>query len=96
MARKISLTPTTAPNALTAMLESQIQRNIIRRYEAQGYLVVKLSITNKPGFPDLMCLKDGKAVFIEVKRPGEKPRPLQRYRLEELTELGFEASVMSE
>lgn len=59
-------------------------------------MVVKLSITNKPGFPDLMCLKDGKAVFIEVKRPGEKPRPLQRYRLEELTELGFEASVMSE
>lgn len=52
--------------------------------EVQGYYVVKLILTNKPGIPDLLCLKNGKAFFIEIKRPGEKPCPLQDYRINEL------------
>lgn len=75
-------------------LESEIQRRIIRRYESMGYIVVKITLCNKNGFPDLMLLKDGKASFIEVKRPGEKPRPLQQYRLQELRDAGFTADVM--
>lgn len=77
-------------------LESAIQRKIIKRYEDDGYLVVKLSLTNKNGFPDLMLLKDGKASFVEVKRPGQKPRPLQEYRLKELRDAGFDAFVLTE
>lgn len=77
-------------------LESQIQRKIIQRYKKQGYIVVKLSITNPPGFPDLMLLKDGKASFVEVKRPGQQPRPLQEYRLKELRDAGFDAFVLTE
>ena len=64
-----------------AELESKIQARIIKRLEAQGYYVVKLILTNKNGIPDLLVLKDGKAFFVEVKRPGEKPRPLQEYRI---------------
>lgn len=78
------------------VMESQIQRKIIQRYEAEGYMAVKIGLCNKPGFPDLMMLKDGKAVFIEVKRPGKKPRPLQQYRLDELRNAGFEALVLTE
>ena len=59
-----------------AELESKIQARIIKRLEAEGYYVVKLILTNKPGIPDLLCLKNGKASFIEVKRPEEKPRVL--------------------
>lgn len=77
-------------------LESKIQARIIKRLEAQGYYVVKLILTNKNGIPDLLLLKDGKASFVEVKRPGEKPRPLQEYRMKELTELGFECEVWKE
>lgn len=77
-------------------LESKIQRKIIERYEAEGYLVVKINLCNKPGFPDLMMLKDGKAIFVEVKQPGKKPRPLQEYRLEELRKAGFTAIVLTE
>ena len=61
--------------------------------EAQGYYVVKLILTNKPGIPDLLCLKNGKAFFVEVKRPGEKPRPLQYHRINELKEMGFRCEV---
>ena len=72
-----------------AELESKIQARIIKRLEAEGYYVVKLILTNKPGIPDLLCLKNGKASFIEVKRPEEKPRPLQKYRMKELRNLGL-------
>ena len=77
-------------------LESAIQRKIIKRYEDEGYLVVKISLCNKSGFPDLMLLKDGKATFVEVKRPGQTPRPLQEYRLKELRDAGFDAFVLTE
>lgn len=77
-------------------LERDIQRRIIKRYQEQGYMVVKVILTNKDGFPDLMLLKDGVAKFIEVKRPGEKPRPLQVYRINELRAQGFEVQVLCE
>lgn len=80
----------------TDPLESAIQRKIIKRYEADGYLVVKISLCNKSGFPDLMLLKDGKATFVEVKRPGQTPRSLQEYRLKELRDAGFDAFVLTE
>jgi len=78
-----------------AELESKIQSRIIKRLEAQGYYVVKLILTNKPGIPDLLLLKDGKVSFIEVKRPGEKPRVLQQYRMKELERFGFECEVLT-
>lgn len=80
----------------TDPLESVIQSKIIKRYENAGYIVVKIGLCNKGGFPDLMLLKDGKASFVEVKRPGQKPRPLQEYRLKELRDAGFEAIVLTE
>ena len=61
--------------------------------EAQGFYVGKLILTNKPGIPDLLCLKNGNAFFVEVKRPGEKPRPLQYHRINELKEMGFRCEV---
>ena len=55
----------------TDPLESAIQRKIIKRYEDDGYLVVKIGLCNKGGFPDLMLLKDGKASFVEVNDPDK-------------------------
>ncbi|MGL4519343.1 MAG: VRR-NUC domain-containing protein [Phocaeicola sp.] len=75
-------------------LESSVQADIIKRYEKQGYYVIKLVSTNKNGIPDLLLLKDGKASFIEVKRKGGKPRPLQVYRMQELQERGFEVQLL--
>ena len=74
-------------------LESVILSSLIKKYQSQGYMVVKLILTNKSGIPDLLLLKDGKASFVEVKREGQKPRPLQEYRIKELRSLGFEVQV---
>ena len=81
---------------VSSALESRIQSQIIKRYEKLVYMVVKVLLCNKNGFPDLMLLKDGKASFIEVKRPGEKPRPLQEFRIKELRSLGFDVDVLCE
>lgn len=57
--------------------------------ERRGYLVVKIIQCTLNGWPDLMCLKNGKVVFIEVKRPGGRASPLQLLRHEQLRAEGF-------
>lgn len=55
----------------------------------------------KSGTPDVMAFKhyelDGedftKLLFIEVKRPGKKPTPLQTAKMEELEEYGARCIV---
>jgi hypothetical protein len=48
--------------------------------------------TNKSGIPDLLCLKDGeKPLFIECKEFNDKLSEIQKWRLKELTDLGFDA-----
>ncbi len=76
-------------------LERDVQRGLVRRYEAEGYIVVKLVLTNKNGIPDLLLLRDGVASFVEVKRRGCKPGPLQEYRIRQLREAGFRVDVVT-
>lgn len=72
------------------MLESVIQAKLIKKLEADGYYVIKLSATNKPGIPDIIALPKGcNAEFYEVKQEGKKPRPLQEYRMREIREGDF-------
>ena len=74
-------------------LESKEQAKLITKLTALGYMVVKIGLCNMAGFPDLMALRHGKAVFIEVKRKGSKARPLQEYRHKQLRAQGFEVYV---
>lgn len=71
------------------MKESYIQSQIIVKLESWGWMVVKLIQTNTNGIPDLMAMKDGKTVFIEVKREGEQPAPLQKHRLNQINAKGI-------
>lgn len=77
------------------MKESEIQSKIKRKLEAHGWFVTKLIQTTTNGIPDLLALRDGVAIFIEVKRPGQKPSPLQAYRHKQLTDNGFTVFVLT-
>jgi hypothetical protein len=73
------------------MNEAWVQRKIIERHQKQNWFVVKIIQSTANGFPDLMLLKNGRTVFIEVKRPGVKTAaPLQVYRHKQLRDLGFD------
>jgi Holliday junction resolvase len=60
-----------------------------------GFYAVKLhgSAYSLVGIPDVMCLKDGKAYFIEFKRPGEDPTKIQQHRIRELIAVGCPSTV---
>lgn len=77
-------------------LESDIQARILKRFASEGWLCVRLIQTNCNGIPDILLLKEGQARFIEVKRPGCKPKPLQLYRIEQLKKAGFEVEILTE
>ncbi len=76
------------------MTESKIQKKITDNLESDGWVVVKLMKTSTNGIPDLMCLRNGVAKFIEVKKPNGKISELQKYRIKQLRKQGFEAIVM--
>jgi len=75
------------------MKESVIQSRLREKLEAAGWLVIKLIATSKPGIPDLLALRAGEAVFIEVKQIRQKARPLQMYRHDQLRRYGFKVIV---
>lgn len=60
----------------------------------QGGLFLKL--TGLVGLPDrLILLPRGKLLFVELKRPGQKPRPAQKRWIAKLTEMGFKVEVVT-
>ena len=77
-------------------MASRFQSKIIKEYQEKGYLVLKLIRLNESGYPDLLCLKDGKAIFIESKEANDTLKPLQKHRIQQLKDLGFEAFVLQD
>jgi Holliday junction resolvase len=74
-------------------MASKHQSSVIKKLKAEGWYVVKLIKTNKNGIPDLLCLKNGVAKFIECKEKADTLDSLQEFRIKELRKLGFEAIV---
>lgn len=69
-------------------LESAVQAKIIARLRRNGWLVCKVLQTTLNGWPDLLAIKNGLTVYIEVKRKGEQPRPLQLLRHRQIIAAG--------
>jgi Holliday junction resolvase len=72
------------------------QSKVIKEYRECGYIVLNLIRLSANGYPDLLCLKDGKALFIECKTGGDTLKPLQKYRIDELIKEGFEAFCLKD
>ncbi|MNL74516.1 hypothetical protein D3C87_2001630 [compost metagenome] len=43
-----------------------------------------------------MGLKDGKSIFIECKEADDTLKPLQKYKIDELIKLGFDAKCIQD
>lgn len=77
-------------------LEQNLQKKIQKKLQEEGWLCIKLIKTTLNGIPDLMALKDSKTMFIEVKQPKGKLSELQKLRIEQLTEQGFEVKIWTD
>lgn len=72
------------------VLESEIEQACVKIAKEHKCLLLK--IQGAKGYPDrLLLTPTGSAMFMEIKRPGESLRPLQRYILTELVKMGHKA-----
>ena len=76
------------------MLESQIEKKCTAIAKAQGWLAFKFSSPSNRGVPDRIYLKNGVCKFVEFKRKGLLPTPLQSKRIEQLRAQGFSVFVV--
>lgn len=79
------------------MREKQIEKKLITEVKKRGGICPKWVSPGFDGVPDrIVLLPHGKFAFVEVKAPGEKPRPLQVSRHKLLRRLGFRVYVLDE
>lgn len=79
------------------MREKTLERKLAEAVKAMGGIAPKFVSPGFAGMPDrLVLLPGGKCGFVEVKRRGEKPRPLQEIRHGMLRRLGFKVYVLDD
>lgn len=77
------------------MREKTVEEKLVKAVKAMGGICPKWVSPGFDGMPDrIVLLPDGRMAFVEVKAPGEKPRPLQRSRHELLRSLGYRVYVL--
>ena len=77
------------------MLEKRIEKKLVDAVRAAGGMCLKFVSPGMDGMPDrIMLMPFGRMAFVEIKAPGKKPRPLQRFRHDLLRELGFQVFVL--
>jgi Holliday junction resolvase len=79
------------PNAL----EKTVERYLVKRVKEAGGVAPKWVSPGMSGVPDrIVFLPGGRIIFVEVKAPGKKLRPLQLYVKEQLEALGVDFRVV--
>ena len=79
------------------MREKAIEQKLVRMVKKQGCICPKFVSPGYDGMPDRIVLLPGcHFAFVEVKAPGEKPRPLQLSRHKLLRRLGFPVYVLDD
>lgn len=72
------------------MRESTIEHRLVTEVKKRGGIAPKFVSPGLDGVPDrLVLLPQGHLAFVELKAPGQKPRPLQVKRIEQLRALGY-------
>lgn len=72
-------------------MSSKYQNEIIKDLKKKGFKVVKVVKFSADGYPDLIAMKKGECIFIEVKEENDSLKPLQKFRIDELIKNGFKA-----
>ena len=81
----------------TDISEKKIEQRLVRAIKEAGGICPKLVSPGMDGMPDRMALLPGGRIgFVEVKAPGQSPRPLQTRRHRQLRALGFLVFVLDD
>ncbi len=79
------------------MREKTIEQKLAAAVKKYGGICPKFTSPGFDGMPDrIVLMPNGKMAFVEVKAPGEKPRPLQLARHGMLRKLGYQVYVLDD
>ena len=79
------------------MREKTVEQKLVSEVKKAGGICPKWVAPGFDGVPDrIVMFPGGRIAFVEVKAPGEKPRPLQAARHELLRRLGFRVYILDE
>lgn len=79
------------------MREIIIEQKLVSTVKKMGGICPKFTSPGYDGMPDRIVLMPGGCMgFVEVKAPGEAPRPLQESRHRMLRKLGFKVYVLDD
>ena len=82
---------------MSKILERGIELKLRKATTDRGGLCLKFTPSNWSGAPDrVVLLPGGRMGFVEVKAPGQRPRPLQVRRHSQLAELGYVVLVLDD
>ena len=85
------------PERYDLMREKTVEQKLVKAVKNRGGICPKLVCPGFDGMPDrLVLLPDGNVGFVEVKAPGQKPRPLQVSRHKLLMSLGFQVFTLDD
>lgn len=77
-------------------LESYDEKRACSWADQNRILHIKLNLTGRRGWPDrLFILTEGRTLWVEFKRQGEKPEPLQGYVHRQLFNRGHTVHVLT-
>ena len=77
------------------MREKTIEQKLVSEVKKRGGICLKWVCPSFDGMPDrIVLMPHSHVAFVEVKAPGEKPRPLQQSRHRMLRRLGFKVFVL--
>lgn len=77
------------------MREKVIEQKLVSEVKKRGGICPKWVAPGFDGVPDRIVLLPERHIgFVEVKAPGEKPRPLQLSRHRLLAKLGFPTHIL--
>lgn len=79
---------------MSSRLERDIQLEVTNFAEDIRLLPIRLNVVGRKGWPDYAYGYRGHLCFVEFKRPGEKPEPLQKHVHDRLRSYEFDVFVV--
>ena len=77
------------------MKESQVEQYLVKKISALGGKAWKFVSPGNAGVPDRLITYNSRSFFVEVKRPGGKPRALQKATVAQIRATGIKVYCIS-
>lgn len=77
------------------MQEKEVEAYLVRRISQLGGKAFKFVSPGNAGVPDRLICWKGQAFFVELKRPGGKPRALQKATVAQIRKTGIKVYCIS-